>query len=849
MILPRRDFLKLLGVAAGSAGLGGCAARWAVPDDRVEMALRGPGLESEVQTVCGMCESGCGMTVRLVDGLPVGLKGNPHHPLNHGGLCPVGNAGLEVLYAPDRLQSPMRGGADGELVPTTWDEALDTIGGRLGELRARGEGNRIALLHDEPGSLFDDLAGRFVQAVGSASVARPEDPAALAYRLTQGIDESPGFDLGGADLVLSFGLDLYEDGPAPLHAVAHMVATRPDEERAATIHVGTRLSPSAAKAEEWVSVQPGTHAAFALGVAHVLVREGHYDNDFVDRHTFGFDDWTDDRGQQHVGFRRLLLERYYPDRAARFCGADAAAIIRVARRLAEASWPVAVAGGEATRGTTTTWTVMAVQALNALMGAFDRRGGVILPPPIPLTPLDDAGTEAPPAGDSVFARTEQPSLGGADPVQALADGVLDGSTPVEVLLVASANPVHDSPAGERLREAMERIPMVVALAPFVDETSRHADYVLPTPVFLERWQGTTTPATVAFSTVGVAPPVLEPLHDTRHPGDVLLELARGADSESASMPWDSYAGYLQQRLEGLARSSQGAIVTGSFEETWVHFLEERGWRFAERRQVDDHWDELLRQAGWWNPVQPRGDWERIFRTPSGRYEFWASDLERRLVELGGGGEADARGGTDGGAGNDGSDAETRRDEALRRSIEALGLEAGPDVVCLPHFEPPRTTGAGETLLQPFRPLTARGSLGAASPMLLEMFGHSVFSGWQTWAEIAPGTAAELGVGNGDLVTLESERGSVEAVIRVHPAVVAGVVHVPLGLGHTEPVGAGGGIGSNPLRIVLPERDSLGGSLSIGSTLVEVRLLRRSPHAGAGLPHEGAGGLPHGEVGE
>ncbi|MGB3562864.1 MAG: twin-arginine translocation signal domain-containing protein, partial [Thermoanaerobaculia bacterium] len=140
MILPRRDFLKMLGVAAGAATVGGCGREWAVPDRLVDLALRGPGLESQAQTICGLCEGGCGLTVRLVDGLPVGLKGNPHHPLNRGGLCPVGQAGLEVLYAPGRLQGPLRRDAEGAYESTTWESALGEIGGRLADLRAAGEG-------------------------------------------------------------------------------------------------------------------------------------------------------------------------------------------------------------------------------------------------------------------------------------------------------------------------------------------------------------------------------------------------------------------------------------------------------------------------------------------------------------------------------------------------------------------------------------------------------------------------------------------------------------------------------------------------------------------------------------
>jgi anaerobic selenocysteine-containing dehydrogenase len=823
MIIARRDFLRLLGVTVGAVGLGGCTRDWLVPDDLVELAQRGPGVESFAQTVCGLCEGRCGLTVRLVDGLPVGLKGNPRHPLNRGGLCPVGQGGLEVLYAPNRLQSPLRRGADGALHPVGWDEALDEIAERLRRLAAAGDGHRVALLTEEPSELFLDLARRFLHALGSPNLGRPQDAAALTYRLMQGLDSPPGVDLAGTDLVLSFGLDLFEDGPAPVHAISALVGSRATGERAALIHVGTRMSPSSSKAEERVVVRPGTHAALALGLAHVLVREGHYDRRFVAEHTAGFEDWTDRHGRRRTGFRRLLLERYYPDRAARMCGCDPARIIQLGRRLARAGAPVAVVGGEAVCGANATWTVMAVHALNALTGSFNRPGGVVLAPPIPLTPLEPLPELSAGEGRDLFSPRPGGAVFGIAPVAALAEGGDDGSAPVEVLLVAGSNPLHGSPAAGDLRRAMARIPMVVACAPFLDDTAAAADLVLPSPVFFETWEAFTTPATVAFSVVGLAHPVVEPLFDSRHAGDVLLELARrvGAPVDRA-LPWEGYPAYLRHRLDGLAASGQGTVISGSFEESWVHFLEERGWRFLEQGSSEEFWTDLAREGGWWNPELPRDDWSRLFATPSGRFEFHSSVLEERLRELG---AAAGR-------------VPAESDEALARAIAALGLEADLEELCLPHFEPPRALGQGDLVAIPFRPMTSRGALAAVSPMVLEMFGYPLLTGWETWAELSPETAREMDLADGDRVSLEAAGGgAVEAVIRVRPGGADGVVHLPLGLGHRDLGGAAAGIGSNPLDVLAGARDPLSGALSPAPTRVEVRLIERRRH-GAPVPLEG-----------
>ncbi len=816
MLLRRREFMKMLGVTAATAGLGACGRNWLVSDRMVQLALRGPGLEREVQTVCGLCEGGCGLTVKLVDDIPVGIKGNPRHPLNRGGICPVGQAGLEVLYAPERLRGPMRRDDGGTLRPAPWEEVLEQIAARLSEVHSGGEPQRFAMLIDAPGRLFYELAERFTQVLGSGSIANPFEAETLPYMLTQGTETVPGFDLAHADLVLSFGLDLFEDGHAPIHAIAATVGTRTTEERVLLLHASSRRSPTASKAAQHVNIRPGTHGALALGMAHVLVREGRYDRRFVAEHTLGFDEWTDDAGQQRLGFRRLLLENYYPDRVAQICGCEPSHVIGFARRFADASAPVAMAGGEAVWGANATWNVIAIHALNALVGAFDRAGGVLLPPPIPFTPLEPVPRTGREELPSVF--TSDAAVFASDPIEALAG---DGSTtpPVDVLFIVNTNPVYASPAGARLRAALERIPTVVAFAPFADETASVADFILPTNVFLESWHESTTPPSVSVQVLGLAPPVVEPLFDTRHAGDVLLDLAaRIGEPAASTLPWRDYPDYLKHRVQGLEKAGQGTVISGSFEESWVRFLEERGWWFLANSGFDKFWEDLVRQAGWWNPAGPRGDVSQLFGTESGRYEFYSRALEKRLVELG-----------------------TRRGRGqapLQGAITELGLAASADEVCLPHYEPPAETGAGELSLQLFRPMTARGPLGCVSPMVLEMFGYYTFSGWETWVELSEETAHELDFHDGDHVALESERGSIECVVRIHPGAQPGVAHVPLGLGHRALNEICTGIGSNPTDVVVPARDPLAGTPSLTSTRVQAHLVRRREHGGPPPMHGG-----------
>jgi hypothetical protein len=230
----------------------------------------------------------------------------------------------------------------------------------------------------------------------------------------------------------------------------------------------------------------------------------------------------------------------------------------------------------------------------------------------------------------------------------------------------------------------------------------------------------------------------------------------------------------------------------------------------------------VQQAGWWNPVQSEDDWVRLFQTPSGRYEFFSQDLERRLHDLGA---------------SEGDDS-LNHQAAVTLGARFLGLQAYGDEVCLPHYEPPQESGEGELVLVPFRPITMRGNLGTSSAMLMEMFGYPVMSGWETWAEITEKTAHELDLGDGDIVALESERSTIEAVVRVMPTGSPDVVHVPVGLGFDDERARGGRVGSNPIELVVPLPDVLSGELSLSSTRVRARLIERRPHGGAAPRHGG-----------
>ncbi|MFB3112956.1 MAG: twin-arginine translocation signal domain-containing protein, partial [Gemmatimonadales bacterium] len=155
--IDRRDFLKYVGAGGVGAGAGFMLAEsikhpvehlipFAVPPEEFSH-----GIATWYNTVCSMCSAGCGISVRTLEGRAKKIEGNPAHPVSQGRLCALGQAGLQDLYNPDRLTSPLlrTGGRDsGALIPTTWEEGLSQLAERLGALRAGGQGNRIVFLSE-----------------------------------------------------------------------------------------------------------------------------------------------------------------------------------------------------------------------------------------------------------------------------------------------------------------------------------------------------------------------------------------------------------------------------------------------------------------------------------------------------------------------------------------------------------------------------------------------------------------------------------------------------------------------------------------------------------------------------
>jgi len=626
MEISRREFLKYLGITTAGASLVGLGydTIWSVPDELYEQVGGMPRLETWKTSVCSLCPGGCGIKVRLIDGIPVRILGNPIHPVNRGGICPMGEAGIESLFNPDRLKQPLkqagdRGGNQWESI--SWDEAIQTVVSRLQGLRERGESHRVAFFRGSDNNLLASLIERFMQAYGSPNLFDLDETRAssLPTYLTQGHTRAFGYDFDKIDLLVNFGADFLDVGPSPVrfNQLYARLRSRTEGARARILHIDTRLSRTASISNEWIPIKPGTMAALALGVANVLIKDGQYDADFVKTRCFGFGDWQDDEGNTHKGFRTLVEQEYYPAKVSEITGVPADRIVELARELGGAESALVLAGGQAAHSYNSVYTLWAVDCLNALKGNFRTAGPIAVPasPPLadfPQTQADDIaqqGLRQPrltqPAGRFCFpdfAGSRLPAVTGAQQPYS-----------IDTLFLSNVNPVFTSVNQGEIVKALSTIPFVVSFSPFLDETAAYADLILPDHSFLEKYEAFLDVPMVTFAHLGVQQPIVEPLYDTRHTGDVVLQIARELGGAVApSLPWPDYTSYLQDRLRGVYETGAGTIFTERMDESWLKYLKERGWQIVEYSTFEEFWQVLLEKGGWWDPFPPETDFGKLF---------------------------------------------------------------------------------------------------------------------------------------------------------------------------------------------------------------------------------------------
>jgi len=789
MKVNRRDFLKMGGGAGVAIALGGGFWKWTqFPPVSKPNA---PGVEKWVPTVCGQCMGGCGILVRVIDGWATNIIGNPLHPVNRGALCPKGIAGLQGLYDPDRIKSPLkRAGKRGEgrWEPISWEEAIRQVTDLLKDLRKNGEPHRLAVLGGRYRGLMRILWERFLEAFGSPNYIdnqfRLEGMPMEGLFLTQGIHGLPAYDFENAQYILSFGSNLLESYWFPVHALkafGHFRRGRSGQ-RGRLVQIEPRLSITGIKADEWIPIQPETEGILALGIAHMIVKEGLYDKEFIAHQAFGFEDWVDSNGKTHQGFKEFVLSEYEPNRVSRQTGIPIDTIIRLSREFATSGPSLAI--GYRDRP----FHQMAVAVLNGTVGSIDRPGGVLIPKTISFKPFPPVSKDSIALKGLGMGRIDetQPSPLRMDRPYLFSKNSISGKPyRPKVLFLYYTNPLFSNPHPDLFQKAFDEISSIVSFSPYMDDTTQYADLILPDHTPLERWQDDPLFLNNGFSVLGIRQPAISPLHQTRPTGDVLIDLGKSLGGEvGRAFSWKDYKEVLLYGLKGIFEARRGDVFGLEFDEAWTRMLQKGGWWDPSYKSFEEFWKLLQEKGGWWDPLYDFGEKERIFKTASKKFEFYSQGM---------------------------------------KGISPLSKKGG-ETTLFPHWEEPEKKedeNAYPFHLHIFGTMALGGGRNGNQPWLQEISGPHLFEKWTTWIEINPKTAEELSISDGDWVWVESPSGRIKAKSRLYKGAMPHVVNIPFGSGHRSGGRWSKNIGENPYRLLNEELDPLTGQPIRGSVRVKV----------------------------
>jgi anaerobic selenocysteine-containing dehydrogenase len=552
----RRDFLKLASVgAATSAVLTGCgpASRYVQREPYIKMPeYTYNGLSTYYATTCRECAAGCGLIVRTMQGRALKVEGNPAHPVNGGKTCPRGQVTLQGLYNPNRVRGPIQH-ARGEALYNaefqnnepnlSWDEAIQVVANAF-----QDSGGTAFLMGMTSDHLFD-LVSDLANATGGSAPIRLgsmfDGQATLITAAEELLGQAglPFFDIGNSDLVLSFGANFLETWLSPVafnRAYAQMRRGNP-ERRGYFIQFEPRMSQTAAKADEWIPIRPGTEGLVALAIGRLAAEAR--------------------GGEIPAAFANADLEAISSE-----SGVSVEALEHIAHQVVDAEAPIAIPGAAAMASTNGLQTARAVLALNAVADNYGKAGGVFFSP---LSPNQDA--------------YHRPAS--AQEISDLINRMNSGE--IGTLFIHGVNPIFELPKSLGFVEALANVRTVISFATYPDETAVASDYIFPDRHGLESWGYQRVAIGTTQSVLSGLQPVVSGvyerntptlLYDARSTADVLIAAAKLAgDQVAQALPFNDEVEYIGSKLTNLIEQPDGSFAAPEINSFSAYFQQHGGW--------------------------------------------------------------------------------------------------------------------------------------------------------------------------------------------------------------------------------------------------------------------------------
>ncbi len=484
-----------------------------------------------VPFLCGMCVNKCAGYARVESegkykGIVTKLDPNPYFPKSRNMLCPRGNAGIQTLYDPDRLKYPLvrigeRG--DGKYKRVSWDEAYEAILNGTdkfpGILKILDEekDNRATIGYCNGEGLskagFEDL---MMQKIGSPNYV---DEISICLETTLGgyfstIGTYGEADMNNADYLIIAGANRAE---AIITPDTQDMFKRSERRGLKTIVLDPRFTNTAAKADRWYAVNPGTDLAFVLAMTYVVMKEELYDKDFVSKYAVGFEDYK----------KHILSHNYTPQWAEKLTNIPAKEIYKTAREFMAAQSPIYYQGRRSVFVKNDFQLRRAMAIFQGLSGNLDKKGGIIYGKKLAL-PKEDINAPLYAQAKSRFD-TDGIALTGNKSGSWIVfrNMILEGKNPypVRAMFMRKHNPMSGVPNTAKTVEFLKKMDLNVMIDILPSDTTMYCDVILPEASYLER----TSPA----ASYGLLEPAIvqrkasiKPMFETKTPEVIYKELAQ-----------------------------------------------------------------------------------------------------------------------------------------------------------------------------------------------------------------------------------------------------------------------------------------------------------------------------------
>jgi anaerobic selenocysteine-containing dehydrogenase len=534
------------------------------------------------------CPDACAMLVTVESGRAVRVAGDPDHPFTRGFLCTKVNRYVERTYHRDRLLHPMRRvgpKGSGQFERLSWDEALDEIAERLSAVRASADGPQAILPYSYAGTMGmiqgSSMDRRFFHTIGASMLDRTICSMAGTVGMRMTVGANIGADPEGipqSDLVLLWGTNTLTANP---HLWPFVLEARA---RGATIiAIDPIRTRTAAQCDEWIAIRPGTDAALALGMMHVLFERGLEDADYIARHTLGVEQLRERAGE------------YSPARVSAITGIPADRVISLGERYAKSKAAFIRVNYGLQRHAGGGMAVRTIACLPALTGHWKHAGGGVQLSSSANFQFDKKALERPDLSPAV--RTiNMIRLGEA--LTTPDAGV--GGPPVRALVVYNSNPAAVAPDRNAVLRGMAREDLfTVVLEHFQTDTADWADIVLPATTQLEHWD---LMLSYGHHYVSLNRPAIEPVGEALPNSEIFRRLAARMGLSHPALADDDLT-MIRQALASTHEKMRGVTLDT---------LLEKGWT---RLNVP-------------TPYLPYADGG--FTTPSGKCEFYSA----RMGEMG-----------------------------------------------------------------------------------------------------------------------------------------------------------------------------------------------------------------------